>query len=66
MNWIKCKDRQPEKAGMYLVHGPTRGNVVIEVFTPGATWISEILVRGEVTHWMEVPEPPDYFKHLKG
>ena len=57
--WVKCDERMPEPGECLLVcHG---GEVLVAVFgrftrlwwEPGETWP----LRG-VTHWAELPKPP--------
>lgn len=64
--WIPCSERLPEKAGFYLVATP-RGIEIMEFSSGGKRYretpcfVSEALgkVSGYVTHWRELPGPPE-------
>ena len=51
--WINVKDEMPEFHGCYLVTGK---DIELELvyFCPDFGWRDEY----EITHWMELPEPP--------
>lgn len=58
--WISVKDDFPEKDGRYLVYEPGVG--VYDAFTTSQNgkyfWWENSLKPRNVTHWMQLPEPP--------
>jgi hypothetical protein len=58
--WIKCEDRLPEVREFVMTYGPelkTRWGHMIQK----GWWevLADGMERGEVTHWMPFPEPPN-------
>lgn len=64
--WISVKDRLPEEDGLYLVythHGRDVGRFEKDKLGNWYVFISDEFdnfhwVRGHVSHWMPLPEPP--------
>ncbi len=58
--WIKIEDRLPEGDDMKLVYAVTKNGTgsVNRAWFDGKTWHGSGSMAG-VTHWMELPEPPD-------
>ena len=68
--WISVKDRLPNCNGIYLVWRPhyfggEKGEPVVCYFDGQNTWhdsygvdFERILHPDDVTHWMQLPEPP--------
>lgn len=63
-HWIRCKDRKPEKEGLYLVTLFSGEFTFIDIATyvPGHdNWVKYSLKSwGNVVAWMELPEPITY------
>ena len=58
--WIPCAERLPtEEENPVLV--ATKERSVMEASLYDAEWVYNcgIMPRGEVTHWMPMPEPPE-------
>jgi len=58
-NWIDVKDRLPERGHRVIVQDKNYG-VQIGWVTNTEKWVLayQIPTKGEVTHWMSLPEPP--------
>lgn len=59
VKWISVKERLPEESGEYLAYcGEYDGICVLyyEVLKTKGKWRTRW--KGDVTHWMELPEPP--------
>lgn len=61
--WISVKDRLPEDGQEILIYVTVPGNMPIQVATcidgDGELWLDSGYSFGDdVTHWMELPEPP--------
>lgn len=71
--WISVKDRLPEDNRDYLVFtteklqtvafldkwGDSEANRVVLWVPSDAMGAPESFINGDVTHWQELPEPPD-------
>ena len=60
-NWISVNDRMPDRRGTYLVHCRFRDGqteIKVKLWTPDLGFTSQ---PKAVTHWMELPEPPEGF-----
>lgn len=56
--WIPVGERLPEGSGYYLVCGPRINHVLAAKWYPAESVWSHGLVEHAVTHWRELPEPP--------
>lgn len=54
--WISVKERQPRRLQRALVYSPVRNRIASGVYTE-VGFITQAAI-GEITHWMEIPEPP--------
>ena len=54
--WISIKEREPERLQRALVYSPAGNRIASGVYTE-VGFITQA-VMGEITHWMEIPEPP--------
>lgn len=54
--WISVKEREPERLQRALVYSPAGNRIASGVYTE-CGFITQA-VMGEITHWMEIPEPP--------
>ncbi len=65
MKWISVKDRLPENDTCILAYGKLRtgGGFNETVTYMNDTWYGDFLNKtemgGYITHWMELPKPPD-------
>lgn len=57
-NWIKCKERMPDKDGRYLVYEGNKYNWIGVCSLRYGKWDSL-----EVTHWMPLPSLPNGKAH---
>lgn len=55
--WISVKERQPERLQRALVYSPAGNRIASGVYTE-VGFITQAAI-GEITHWMEVPKPPN-------
>lgn len=68
--WIDASKRLPDKEGSYIVFETQNGEVMEALYSP-AEWRKdrrwtdawEGCTRFVVSHWMEMPEPPQEVKH---
>lgn len=60
-NWISVNDRFPDKYGRYLVYEPEIGVYIAFVCLCNGKyfWLKTSLEERKVTHWMELPKPPE-------
>lgn len=54
--WISVKEREPERLQRALVYSPAGNRIASGVYTE-VGFITQA-VMGEITHWMEIPQPP--------
>ena len=54
--WISVKEREPKNMQRALVYSPAGNRIASGVYTE-VGFITQALI-GEITHWMEIPEPP--------
>lgn len=54
--WISFKERVPRRLQRALVYSPVGNRIASGVYTE-VGFITQA-VMGEITHWMEIPEPP--------
>ena len=54
--WISVKEREPKNLQRALVYSPVGNRIASGVYTE-VGFITQA-VMGEITHWMEIPEPP--------
>lgn len=54
--WISVKEREPKNLQRALVYSPVGNRIASGVYTE-VGFITQAAI-GEITHWMEVPEPP--------
>ncbi len=54
--WISVKEREPRRLQRALVYSPVGNRIASGVYTE-VGFITQALM-GEITHWMEIPEPP--------
>lgn len=54
--WISVKEREPKNLQRALVYSPVGNRIASGVYTE-VGFITQALM-GEITHWMEIPEPP--------
>lgn len=63
MNWISVKERLPKENVFVLIYIKPPGQIVVGSRGGNDDWYADAEfksenVRGEVTHWMPLPEPP--------
>lgn len=59
MNWISVKDRLPENSKLtYVLCFDNDSGVWLGYYEDGFWPTDEGCIRGVVTHWMPLPEPP--------
>ena len=56
-SWISVKEREPRRLQRALVYSPAGNRIASGVYTE-VGFITQA-VMGEITHWMEIPEPPE-------
>lgn len=59
--WISVNERLPEKEGYYITafrFGDVGSNVFMRFNDGEGKWYQNSKDTGEVTHWMNLPEPP--------
>jgi hypothetical protein len=56
--WKSCNDEMPDDGMTVMVHHPEENEPVGMGYLSGTTWRCVDGLRVEVTHWMDVPEPP--------
>ena len=54
--WISVNEREPRRLQRALIYSPAGNRIASGVYTE-VGFITHA-VRGEITHWMEIPEPP--------
>ena len=54
--WISVKEREPERLQRVLAYSPVGNKTASGVYTE-VGFITQAPM-GEITHWMEIPEPP--------
>ena len=54
--WISFKEREPRRLQRALVYSPAGNRIASGVYTE-VGFITQTVI-GEITHWMEIPEPP--------
>lgn len=54
--WISVKEREPRRLQRALIYSPVGNRIASGVYTE-VGFITQTAI-GEITHWMEVPEPP--------
>ena len=59
--WISVKERLPERLQRALIYSSTQNRIASGVYTE-VGFITQV-VMGEITHWMEIPQPPEEEKH---
>lgn len=57
--WIKCSERMPEPYEYVLVTDGFVGCEVMRVNSDGYWGPAKSLYRGDISHWMPLPEPPE-------
>lgn len=71
MKWIKCTEKLPPECEPVLIYVPNQGSTVAYlVYSSSKSPIQYVIVDfdefeqylnlNDVTHWMELPEPPTY------
>ena len=55
--WISVKDRLPDTCVCVLVHYDD-GNMLVDAIGSDGEWMDEDFIYGNITHWMQLPEPP--------
>lgn len=63
-SWISVKERQPEKAGRYLVYAEWGRDIGLfmsgQWYILGGNFSGNVeWCKAAVTHWMPLPEPPE-------
>ena len=60
--WIPVTERKPEEFVSVLIYAPGLAPMptVMEAYWARACWVTRVMIlqEHEVTHWMEMPEPP--------
>lgn len=54
--WISVKEREPKRLQRALVYSPVGNRIASGVYTE--VGFITLAMMGEITHWMEIPEPP--------
>lgn len=54
--WISVKEREPRRLQRALVYSPAGNRIASGVYTE-VGFITQTVI-GEITHWMEIPDPP--------
>ena len=54
--WISVNEREPRRLQRALIYSPAGNRIASGVYTE-VGFITQA-VMGEITHWMEIPEPP--------
>lgn len=60
--WIRVKDGFPNKDGRFLVYEPNIGVYIANVTKQNGDYFwfaSSLTPRGNVTHWMPLPDEPE-------
>ena len=55
--WIPCSERLPKPKAMCLVY--CKDGIQISYFTTASKFAIDVLYGASITHWMELPEPPE-------
>lgn len=57
-SWIACADELPDEELTVLVYAPAQPDPVWLGYLDQGMWLSVEGADLDVTHWMDLPEPP--------
>jgi hypothetical protein len=57
--WIACEDDRPDEDMIVIVYAPAQNDPVWLGYHDGDRWLSVDGTELDVSHWQDLPEPPD-------